>query len=438
VANAFCSKIDSVYLEFDVPLEALFSISDSLGCAPFVLTLNNSSTFTTDFLWDFGNGMVDSTNYAPTVTYANPGTYQIQLNVSDSICVGSDNYSLIVQVSAPLLVSLPDTLFLCQSLDTTLIPTITGTANNFLWSNASDFSDTINTNLQNPNLYIVDPQNQTYYFQADNGYCSVVDSVHISIFSESISIQCLDSICSTNPLQLQAQTTGTGSFSLLWTSPNVVINPNNQVTAQCSLTGSQYVYLQATSPQGCVVLDSQFVYVSTFNLGTVMATANPNIVMPGGSTPLTGIVPTNASFTWSPTFGMVNPSSLQTMVSPLETMIYTLTATDGLCTKSDTALVKVYEIVCDEPYVFVPNAFTPNGDQENDVLYVRGIWIEKCIFRVFNRWGELVFETTDQNIGWDGTFKGKKLDPDVFDYYLDVDCIGGLRTIIKGNVTLMK
>jgi gliding motility-associated-like protein len=185
-------------------------------------------------------------------------------------------------------------------------------------------------------------------------------------------------------------------------------------------------------------LDSQFVYVSTFTTGNVIATANPNLIMPGGTTQLTGLVPANANFTWSPTSTMVSPTSLTTNVSPTETTTYTLTATDGLCTKSDTALVRVYEIVCDEPYVFIPNAFTPNGDQENDVLYVRGIWIEKCVLRVFNRWGELVFETTDQNIGWDGTFKGKKLDPDVFDYYLDVDCLGGSSTIIKGNVTLMK
>jgi gliding motility-associated-like protein len=438
VGNPYCSKLDSVYLEFDVPLQAFFSVSDTLGCAPYVLTLNNSSTFTTDFLWDFGNGVVDSVNFNPTLTYPSPGTYQIQLTISDSICLGQDTYALTIEVSAPLLVNLPDTIFLCESVETILTPIITGSATSNVWSNFADFSDTLNVNLQNPNLTLVDPQNQTYYFQVDNGYCSVMDSVHISVFGESISIQCLDSICITNVLQLQVQNNGSGSYSYLWSSPNVLINPNNQATAQCTLPGSQYVYLQATSPQGCVVLDSQFVYVSTFTTGNVMATANPNLIMPGGTTQLTGIVPANANFTWSPTSTMVSPTSLTTNVSPTETTTYTLTATDGLCTKSDTALVRVYEIVCDEPYVFVPNAFTPNGDQENDVLYVRGIWIEKCIFRVFNRWGELVFETTDQNIGWDGTFKGKKLDPDVFDYYLDVDCLGGLHTIIKGNVTLMK
>jgi gliding motility-associated-like protein len=60
------------------------------------------------------------------------------------------------------------------------------------------------------------------------------------------------------------------------------------------------------------------------------------------------------------------------------------------------------------------------------------------IFRVFDRWGEMVFESTDVNFGWDGIYQGSKLDPDVFDYYLQVTCYGGLENIIKGNVTLMK
>jgi gliding motility-associated-like protein len=438
VSNPYCSAIDSVYLEFNVPVEANFSIQDSLGCAPFTVTFNNSSTFTSDFLWDFGNGTIDSILYNPTITYTNPGTYVVQLSISDSVCLGQDNVSLVIQVSPPLVVNLMDSIFLCQSEETNFSPVVSGTANSFLWSNLNDFSDTISVSTQNPNLTLADPQNQTYYFQAENGFCSVEDSVTVSIFSEAVSLQCLDSICITSPLQLLAATNGTGPYTYLWSSPNVSIVPNNQSTAQCVLPQSQMVYLEVSSPQGCTLLDSQFVYVSTFNQGNVLATANPNLIMPGGISQLTGIVPSNASFNWSPTTFMVNPSSLNTAVSPDETIVYTLTASDGLCSKSDTALVRVYEIVCDQPYVFIPNAFTPNGDQENDVLYVRGLWIESFVLRIFDRWGELVFETTNQNMGWDGTFKGKKLDPDVFDFYLDVNCIGGSHSIIKGNVTLMK
>ena len=59
-------------------------------------------------------------------------------------------------------------------------------------------------------------------------------------------------------------------------------------------------------------------------------------------------------------------------------------------------------------------------------------------FRIFDRWGELVFETFDRLEGWDGTFRNKDLDPDVYDYYLKVICIDDSETIIKGNVTLLR
>jgi gliding motility-associated-like protein len=101
-------------------------------------------------------------------------------------------------------------------------------------------------------------------------------------------------------------------------------------------------------------------------------------------------------------------------------------------------LVRIFTFLCEDSFIYVPNAFTPNGDGENDVLYVRGELIEGMLFRVFDRWGEMVFESTDRLIGWDGTFRGKQLDPDVYDYYLKAICIDGDESIIKGNITLMK
>jgi gliding motility-associated-like protein len=100
--------------------------------------------------------------------------------------------------------------------------------------------------------------------------------------------------------------------------------------------------------------------------------------------------------------------------------------------------VKVYDFICGEGYIYIPNAFSPNGDNENDVLYVRGELIASMIFRIFDRWGEMVFESRERNLGWDGTFRGRKLDPDVYDYYLEAECIDGENSIIKGNVTLLK
>ena len=140
----------------------------------------------------------------------------------------------------------------------------------------------------------------------------------------------------------------------------------------------------------------------------------------------------------SPEIGLSAPTNQLTDALINEDIIYTLSVSDGICTREDTVEIKVYEIICEDPFVFVPNAFSPNNDNNNDVLYVRGLYIEKVIFRVFDRWGEMVFESTDVSQGWDGTFRNKLLQPDVYDYYLDVTCVGGLKSIVKGNVTLMR
>jgi gliding motility-associated-like protein len=87
---------------------------------------------------------------------------------------------------------------------------------------------------------------------------------------------------------------------------------------------------------------------------------------------------------------------------------------------------------------YIPNAFTPDGDGTNETFKCYGLNIEEFRMEIYNRWGELVFESTDVNFGWDGIYQGRKLDPDVYDYYLQVTCYGGFENIIKGNVTLMK
>lgn len=87
--------------------------------------------------------------------------------------------------------------------------------------------------------------------------------------------------------------------------------------------------------------------------------------------------------------------------------------------------------------VFVPNAFTPNGDNENDVLFVRGDFDEMEI-KIYNRWGEKVFESADQAVGWDGFFLGRMAEPGVFVYYLTTSCAEEKETFKKGNVTLIR
>ena len=104
---------------------------------------------------------------------------------------------------------------------------------------------------------------------------------------------------------------------------------------------------------------------------------------------------------------------------------------------SDTINVRVEgKDVCKSMYV--PNAFTPNNDGVNDVLYLRGICLESLSFMTFNRWGEKVFETADQKIGWDGTYKGEELNTGVFVFRLEGKTYEGEAYELKGNITLLR
>lgn len=88
--------------------------------------------------------------------------------------------------------------------------------------------------------------------------------------------------------------------------------------------------------------------------------------------------------------------------------------------------------------MFIPSAFSPNGDGVNDILYVRGRCLKNFTLQIFNRWGELVFETSDKNIGWDGTQNGQALNTSVFVYKLEGTTYDNKHYIQKGHITLLR
>ncbi|MBM3917728.1 MAG: T9SS type B sorting domain-containing protein [Sphingomonadales bacterium] len=435
-SNGFCSALDSVFVQFDVPLNATFTIADTVGCAPFTIDINNNSTFTSQFLWDFGNGQLDSIQFEPSITYTQPGTYTLTLTISDSICLGTDQQSVQITVGPTLNVALPDLFQLCTSIDTTIIPVINGNPSQIVWSSTAQFLDTLNSN-NIPQLDLLDPQTGWYYLQINNGFCVSTDSIQIQVLSDSFSIIGPNLVCAEAPFTLSLAG-AVSAQSILWTPQANIIGPNNLPTASVAVSSGQLMNVTVLTNQNCTLQDSIYINVSALNPLLVTASADPTIILPNASSQLTGTPVGNFTFTWTPVNGLSNPQVSNPQATIEATTIYTLTVTDGFCTGSDTVLIKVYDSICGAPFVFVPNAFSPNKDGNNDKLFVRGPFIESFVFRIYDRWGELVWETTSLSEGWDGTFRGKLLDPDVYDYYLQATCVGGLENIIKGNITLIR
>jgi gliding motility-associated-like protein len=435
--NGLCADTASSIITFNSPSQASFTPNQPIGCGPLTVTFDNTSVQTESFVWDLGNGQLDSVNFEPTVTYVTPGQYQVSLAIYDPTCPAADTAVFTIEVLPEVQISMQDTISLCSVVPITINPTSTGNSNLFVWSSSNLFSDTLNSDLTNPQLDLIAPNAGYYYFSASNGFCSNIDSFLVQFISIDIDLIAVDSICSGELATVSViNLTPTSNLTYSW-SPTSIIVSNQGDEIQVNPTSSQMIYVSATGG-GCNTSDSILINVSTLDPTLVVASASDYVVIPGTTVTLFGSPNGMDSYSWSPSNGLSNPTFQQTDAFVNETTIYTLTISEGPCTRSDTTEIRVYEIICEDPYVFIPNAFSPNGDNENDVLYVRGIWIEKMIFRIFDRWGELVFESTDPTIGWDGTFRGRKLDPDVYDFYLDVTCIGGLKSITKGNVTLMK
>lgn len=133
------------------------------------------------------------------------------------------------------------------------------------------------------------------------------------------------------------------------------------------------------------------------------------------------------------------PNQYLIEVSPLETTFYEVfvsTRTNPVCTVSDTMTIVVY----DKVELVTPNVFTPNGDGENDEVYayVKGVNMNTYVFRVFNRWGQVVFETSDLNEGWDGTRNGTPLQMDTYMIYVSAISLIGDPIEYTTDITLIR
>lgn len=179
--------------------------------------------------------------------------------------------------------------------------------------------------------------------------------------------------------------------------------------------------------------------IKTITVVAPSLSAGPDVVIaPGGSTQLnaTGNV---TSFSWSPATGLSNPSISNPIASPSVTTTYIVTGSDSNnCPASSvvTVNVEVPEAPCGE--TFVPTGFSPNGDGENDIECVMGSCITSMTFSIYDRWGEKVFESSDQLQCWDGKFRGQLMNTGIYVYHLKATLKNGEEVNQKGNINLIR
>jgi len=179
--------------------------------------------------------------------------------------------------------------------------------------------------------------------------------------------------------------------------------------------------------------DTAFSIVTVKPVPVAVALGGTTIIG-GKSTQLSGTA--WGSFSWTPANGLSCTNCLDPIASPKEDTRYCIMVTnDSTNCKADSCI----SIVVNCAEIFVPTAFSPNGDGQNDYLFVRGTGcLSDFHFYIYDRWGEQVYHSNDPNGSWDGTFRGRLMDTAVFSYYVTGNSPDGKSISRKGNVTLMR
>jgi gliding motility-associated-like protein len=232
-------------------------------------------------------------------------------------------------------------------------------------------------------------------------------------------------------------TSGTASGAIpLTVGPNTI---TVVVTAQDGITTDTYTVTVIRAPSSDANLINLTVNEGTlapiFNSGTTAYTDSvSNLITSITVTPTVG-----NNYATVTVNGMLVASGTPSNVIPLavgeNTITVIVTAQDSVT--ADTYTIRVYRAGA-TPVIYVPNAFTPNGDGKNDQVHVHSESIQSMAFYIYDQWGELLFTSTDMQNGWDGTYKGTKEPVGVYVYFLKATMIDGKTVTKNGTITLLK
>jgi gliding motility-associated-like protein len=418
---------------------AAFTAPDPI-CAGASFSFTNLSSGASGYFWEFGDGST-STLPSPTHTYSEPGTYVVRLTSSDpNSCNGQDIAlrTIVIAPDAPTVIAMNDTLVCGPNNALEVSAQGFGTATSYVWSTSNTFSDTLNAPELDSTFVLSPIVAGTYHVRASNGsICASMDSVVITTSLVNALVQGDTTICAQDTAQLLLLGIDPGS-TIVWMPADEILTGQGSTNATVAPSASMVYGVLVVSPSGCTWSSTIGVEVSPLVGSTVNATVDQGIVSPGTTVQLSAWPSDGVNYSWSPAASVSDPTSRTPAATVNNTTTFTVTVSDGICTREASVTVEVRDLLCEDPDIFVPNTFTPNGDGNNDVLLVRGRSIRELEFMVFDRWGEKVFETNDQDRGWDGTFEGKPVDPAVFVYHLTVYCVDGQRFFTKGNVTIVR
>ncbi len=412
-----CTASDAVVVSSIVfPPNVNAGADTTLTCLVTSVPLQaSSSTAGVTFSWS--NGISGANNIVSA-----PDTYTVTALDPANGCTASDAVVVSENITPPVPVINGDLTLSCTVLSTTLTVSASTPLSSILWDSGETINSIVVNSAGNHSVTITDAVNGC----TGNANTAVtVDTEPQAVFS------IVDNPC---PELSQGEITsvvtgGVQPYIFNWSD-------NSSDSDLTNLRGGNYS-VTITDQNGCSITDTFTLVNGAFDL---IAFQNDSVI---AGTPVqlnTSVTGGSGSHTlnWSPA-SFLNCSDCVAPVSrPLNTISYVVSAVDiSGCTASDTIML----VVLPDTPPYIPNAFTPNGDGANDFFEVFGdknLWATTEV-KIFDRWGELLFTSTDPDFKWDGTYKSKILTPQVLTYVLNITYVSGRKEHTrKGSITLIK
>jgi gliding motility-associated-like protein len=402
------------------PLSARFK--DTLICNGDTLQLEAVGNGT--FSWTPNTNIINPSTATPLVFPSVTTNYFVRLD--DNGCINNDTVRVRV-INSVTLQTMPDTT-ICFPDSVRL--RASGDGLRYVWTPAATLS---NPNVPNPNAL---PANGTNVYRVDAfvGRCVTTANVVVNAVPyPNANAGADEEICFRTSAQLNGNMVGT---RFTWSPTSSLNNPNilNPVASPFSTTS--YV-LTVFDDRGCPKPGRDTVVVKVFPKVNAFAGRDTAVI---AGQPLQFNASGGTGYLWTPNTGLTRSdiaNPIGRYLGDFDSIRYKVVVTDANnCVDSAYVSVRIFTT---EPQVFVPSAFTPNGDGKNDVFRPIPVGITQIeYFRVFNRWGELVWSSTSDELGWDGRIKGKQQNTAVYVWIVKAVDYTGKGVFYKGTVTLIR
>ncbi|MCS6820229.1 MAG: DUF2341 domain-containing protein [Chitinophagales bacterium] len=377
--------------------------------------------------WNFGDGN-SATTANPKHKYATPGTYTVILTVTDNNnCTASVSGAATVYPLPLVDFSAPENCADKPAIFTNTTTISSGSVVNFLWDFGDGSPSSSETNPQhiysNPGTY-----NLTLEAFSDRGCQSAVRKTHtvnpIPVISVITSPACF---AEPSGKAMATAAGGTPPYSYLWSNNMKGSSIENVYAGNYAVT--------VTDNKGCTSAATAVVAEPVEPL-YIFSEDETYQILPGEKVfiKLTSNYD-SVSYQVFPSIYTSCANCAQFEVKPTNTITYRITATDNKGCRGEKELTV---FVKDDLPIYIPNAFSPNNDGRNDLFKVYTMAVKLFELKIFNRWGEKVFESTDPELGWDGYYNGSICEPGVYSYVLTVTFLNNLTEKRRGSFVLLK